>query len=80
MIERAERCFNLVEAKFSMNPYVITKTYASELESKIRVFRARSKIVKPIFLTLITPHGIAANRHSIGLSIEEVTLQNLINS
>lgn len=80
LIERADRCFNLVEAKFSSSPYLITKTYALELESKIRVFRTRTKVVNPIFLTLITPHGIEPNRHSIGLSIEEITLQDLMKS
>ncbi len=80
LIERADRCFNLVEAKFSMNPYVITKSYTTELESKIRVFIAKTKVRRPIFLTMITPHGIEPNRHSIGLSIQEVTLQDLMKS
>ena len=78
LIERADRCFNLVEAKFSTNRYVITKAYAEELAQKIQVFRERTKVTKPIFLTLITPHGIAPNRHSIGLSIAEVTLSDLL--
>jgi hypothetical protein len=80
LIERADRCFNLVEAKFSMKPYLITKTYASELQSKIQLFRAKTKVGRPIFLTMITPHGIEPNRYSIGLSIEEVTLKNLMSS
>jgi uncharacterized protein len=80
LIERADRCFNLVEAKFSLKPYLITKTYASELQSKIQVFRARAKVDRPIFLTIITPYGIEPNRYSIGLSIAEVTLQDLMSS
>ncbi len=63
-----------------MKPYLITKTYASELQSKIQVFRATTKVDKPIFLTMITPHGIEPNRYSIGLSVEEVTLKNLMSS
>ncbi len=43
LIERADRCFNLVEAKFSTKPYVITKAFASELETKLRVFRAKNQ-------------------------------------
>lgn len=79
LIERADRCFNLVEAKFSMHPYVITKAYAAELQSKISVFRAKAKITNPIFLTMITPHGIEPNRHSVGLSIEQITLADLMD-
>lgn len=78
LIERADRCFNLVEAKFSMHPYVITKAYASELENKIRVFRERTKVTKPIFLTMITPRGITPNQHSVGLSLAELTLADLL--
>lgn len=78
LIERADRCFNLVEAKFSMHPYAITKAYAAELETKIRVFRERTKVTRPIFLTMITPYGIAPNRHSVGLSLAELTLTDMM--
>ena len=80
LIERADRCFNLVEAKFSMHPYVITKAYAAELQSKINVFRAKARVTNPIFLTLITPFGVELNRNSVGLSLEQLTLADLIAS
>jgi uncharacterized protein len=79
LIDRADRCFNLVEVKFSLKPFVITKAYASELETKIRMFREKTKVTKPIFLTMITPWGIEPNRYSIGLSVEDITLQSLMN-
>ncbi len=54
LIERADRCFNLVEAKFSLHPYVITKAYAQEIQNKVNVFREKTKLTRPIFITMIT--------------------------
>ena len=59
------------------NVYVITKSNAQALERKLRVFRARSGRRQTLFLTMITPHGIATNRYSTELVTYEVVLNDL---
>jgi uncharacterized protein len=78
LIDRADRCFNIVEAKFSEKPYVISKVYAAELRSKIDVFRTATKSSRPIFLTMVAPQGIEPNSNSIGLSIESLRIEDLM--
>lgn len=77
MLDRADHCINICEIKFSDKPYVITKSYAQSLERKLRVFRARSGRRQTLFLTMITPHGIAPNQYSEELVTNEVVLNDL---
>lgn len=79
LIERADRCFNLVECKFAKKPYVITKACAAELTAKVTVFREQAKVNRPVFLTMVTPYGIEPNHHSQQLSIESITLNELMS-
>lgn len=78
LLDRADHCINICEIKFSDKPYVITKSYAQALERKLRVFRARSGRRQNLFLTMITPHGIAPNRYSAVLVANEVVLNDLL--
>jgi uncharacterized protein len=77
LLDRADHCINICEIKFSDKPFVITKSYAQALERKLRVFRARSGRKQTLFLTMITPHGIAPNRYSEELVTNEVVLNDL---
>jgi hypothetical protein len=77
LLDRADHCINVCEIKFSDKPYVITKSRAQALERKLRVFRARSGRRQTLFLTMITPHGIATNRYSAELVTYEVVLNDL---
>lgn len=80
LLDRADQCINICEIKFSDKPCVITKSYAQELERKLRVFRARSGRKQTLFLTMITPHGITPNQYSEGLVTNEVVLNDLFAS
>jgi uncharacterized protein len=77
LLERADRCINICEIKFAEKPYVITKSYAESLERKLRVFHRRAGSRRVLFLTMITPNGIAPNRYSDLLVTNEVTLADL---
>jgi len=77
LLDRADHCINICEIKFSDKPYVITKSYAQALDRKLRVFRARSGRRQTLFLTMITPHGIAPNQYSEELVTNEVVLNDL---
>ena len=79
LLDRADRCINICEIKFSDKPYVISRSYALTLNRKLRVFRNRSNRKQALFLTMITPEGIVANRHAEGLVTNQVVLSDLFN-
>lgn len=81
LLNRQDMCINLCEMKFSRSEFVITKTYAAELENKMKVFSEQSKTKKTIFLTMITTFGVKKNEHFIRLVQSEITIDHLfINS
>lgn len=80
LLDRADQCIDLCEIKFSDKPFTITKSYAESLARKIRVFRERSGRHQTLFLTMITPYGVAANRYSEQLVTKQVTLSDLFGS
>jgi hypothetical protein len=77
LLDRADHCINICEIKFSDKPFVITKSYAQSLERRLRVFRDRSGRRQTLFLTMITPHGLAPNRYSEELVTNEVVMNDL---
>lgn len=76
LIDRADHCINLCEIKFSDQPFAISKSYAQLLDRKLRVFRNRSGRRQTLFLTMITPYGIAPNQYSDELVTNEVVLDD----
>jgi hypothetical protein len=79
LLDRADRCINICEIKFSDKPYVISRSYALTLNRKLRVFSNRSNRKQALFLTMITPEGIVSNRHAEGLVTNQVVLGDLFN-
>jgi hypothetical protein len=77
LFDRADRCINLCEIKYSTGAYVVTKSYAEELRRKIRVFAQRSGRKETLFLTMITPDGIKPNRYTEELVTNQVLLKDL---
>ncbi len=61
VIDRADQCINLCEIKFCNAPYVVSTSYAHELQSKKEAFRAKTRTKKALFTTLITPYGATPN-------------------
>ncbi|MCB9351294.1 MAG: hypothetical protein H6573_27905 [Lewinellaceae bacterium] len=45
-IDRRDQVVNLCEAKYSINPFTITKSYAENLRNKIGAFRNETKTRK----------------------------------
>lgn len=80
LLDRADRCINLCEIKFSEKPYIISKSYAMELQRKLRVFSMRSNGHRTLFLTMITPEGISPNRYSEDLVTNQVVLKDLFRT
>lgn len=77
LLDRADRCLNICEIKFSDKPYVVSKSYASTLERKLRVFGTRSNRHQTLFLTMVTPAGIVPNRYTQKLVTNQVVLSDL---
>jgi hypothetical protein len=77
VIDRRDQSINLCEAKFSINPYTITRKYADELKNKIGLFKSETQTKKAVFLTMITTYGVENNIHSTGLVQSSVTMDDL---
>jgi uncharacterized protein len=77
VIDRRDHAINLCEMKFSINPFVIDKSYADNLRQKIGVFKAATGTRKGIFLTFITTFGLAENDYAGSLVQNSLTMDVL---
>lgn len=77
VIDRADRCINLCEIKFSETSYTITAKYAKELQHKAIAYKNAMKTSKTIFTTLITTYGLKKNDYSAQYVDSEVVLDDL---
>ena len=77
LIDRRDQVINLCEAKFSVNPFVISKKYADELRNKAGTFIRETGTKKSVFLTMITTYGVQQNINSIGLLQNELVMEDL---
>ncbi len=78
LLERQDQIINLIEVKYSLNDYTITKLYAKELLNKVEVFRQATKTKKAIHLTLITTQYLIENEYS-GYIQNHIKLDDLLN-
>mgnify|MGYP002619878105 CR=1 FL=1 len=76
IIERADRCVNLCEIKFTTEPFVITKEYEMKLRNRMSIFRNSTKSKKTLLTTFITTYGVSKGIHS-GVVQSEVVLDDL---
>ncbi len=79
VIDRRDQVVNLCEAKFSINPYTITKSYADNLRNKIGAFKAETKTRKSIFMTMITTFGLQKNEYSSSLVQNSISMEELFD-
>ncbi len=77
VIDRRDQVVNLCEVKYSINPFLISKSYAENLRNKIGTFRRETQTKKAIFLTMITTYGLEKNAHSASLVQNEITMDVL---
>jgi hypothetical protein len=78
LINRKDNTINLCEIKFANSEFVIDAKYAAELRSKIQTFRTITTTRKNVFLTLITPFGLAKNQYATELVAGEVTMEGVV--
>ncbi len=77
LLDRADKAISLIEVKFAAEPYVVTKSYATELREKVSRFRVHTGTRKQLFLVLVAPYGLRQNQHSIGRVDAVVTMEEL---
>ena len=63
LIDRVDGMINICEMKWSSDLYVISKSYASELQRKLDIFCEVTKTKKTPVLTMIVTHGIKLNSY-----------------
>ncbi len=76
LIDRRDQVMNIIEMKFSLSEYSITKDYDEKLRRKISQLKENTKTKKSIFLTFITSYGLQKNKYS-GIVTNELTLDDL---
>jgi hypothetical protein len=67
LIDRQDQCINICEMKFSITDFTISRSYASELDRKIRVFKEFTKTRKTLFLTMVTTYGVRDNAYKVNI-------------
>ena len=77
LLDRQDFCISICEMKFSNAAFPIDKAYATDLKTKLDVFREFTKTKKTLLLTMVTTFGIKDNINKTGLVQNEVTLADL---
>ena len=77
LIDRRDHVINLCECKFSLDTFVIDKTYSEKLRAKISTFKAVTKTKKSVFLTMITTYGVEKNKYATLLVQNELSMEDL---
>lgn len=78
VIDRRDLVTNLCEEKFSMNEFVIDKSYEMVLRNKMDSFRKQTNSKRTLQLTMITTFGVKQNKYS-GIVGSQVTLDALFH-
>lgn len=60
IFDRKDNVINLIEIKFSHNPFTITKDYEAKLLNKISEFQQSYKTKKAIWLVMLSTYGLAS--------------------
>lgn len=77
IINRADKCINLCEMKYSDTEFVIDKEYLEKLQNKKNVFKQQTETSKTLFTTMITPYGVKKNSHYLSIVDSELTINDL---
>jgi len=77
VIDRRDHAINLCELKFSINPFVIDKSYAENLRRKVGIFKTATGTRKSVFLTFVTTFGLTQNEYSGSLVQQSLTMDVL---
>jgi uncharacterized protein len=77
VIDRADKCINLCEMKYSDSEFVVDKLYVEKLQNKKRVFRKQTGTNKTLFTTMVTTYGVKKNSHYLSVVDNQLTMDDL---
>ena len=77
LIDRNDQVINLFEIKFYNDVFTLSQAYSKNLRQKMSVFRATIQTKKQLFWVMLTTHGLAQNKHSLGLIAQSLTMDDL---
>lgn len=80
LIDRQDRCVNICEIKFYSGKFTIDKSYADELQNRLKIFSLKTKTRKTLFLTFITTYGLNENSYSARMVQKSLTMDSLFDS
>lgn len=80
LIDRADNCINICEAKFYNEPLTITKVMAQNLQNKLSIFKQKNKVTKNIFVTMITTYGVIKNENALSVVTNYIELDALFKN
>ena len=78
VIERGDRTINLCEMKFCVGLYTIKKNYATEIRSRMQLFRDKEKTTYALNCTFVTTFGVAEGINKDVVD-SEVTAEDLFS-
>ncbi|QZA58792.1 AAA family ATPase [Candidatus Rhabdochlamydia porcellionis] len=77
VIDRADKCINLCEMKYSSSEFIIDKPYEEKLQNKKSVFRKQTETTKTLFVTMVTTYGVKKNSHYLSVIDNQLTMDDL---
>jgi uncharacterized protein len=77
VIERADNCINLLEAKFHDKEFIISKNYEQELREKVAIFKEQTRTRKSIFITMLSAFGVKKNEHCLSVVTNQLLIDDL---
>jgi uncharacterized protein len=80
LIDRGDKAITLCEIKFYKDPVEMSAAQSIALRSKVSHFQEASETNKQLFLCLISPFGLKANEHSLGLIDQVITANELFEA
>jgi len=80
VIDRADQCINLCEAKFTKENFAIDKNFAEKLRIKKAVFKIATETKKALFTTILTTYPSLKNQYYQEEIANEVTMDKLFES
>jgi len=78
VIERGDRTINLCEMKFCVGSYTIKKNYATEIRSRMQLFKDKEKTAYALNCTFVTTFGVAEGVNK-DIVDSEVTAEDLFS-
>ncbi|MBC7510163.1 MAG: AAA family ATPase [Ferruginibacter sp.] len=77
IIDRADNCVNIIEAKFYNTEYEVSEAYARQLLHKVTIFQEQTSLKKNVFVTLLTVFGAKKNKYFLTAVTNQLLIDDL---